>query len=174
MASTSFSYVLDASVFMEANRRYYPFDLCPGFWECLVQYAKVKRLVSIDRVRKEILAGNDELKTWASRSVPKSFFASTSDPAVTEWFGKMMRWVKSQPQFKPEAIAEFARAADGWVIAYAKAHGLTAVTQEEYAAEAKKTVPMPNVCRAFDVPYVNTFEMLRGLGSRFTWTPPLL
>ena len=37
----------------------------------------------------------------------------------------------------------------------------------EYAPDAKKKVPIPNVCIEFGVHYVNTFEMLRDLGEKF-------
>ena len=30
------SYLLDANVFIEAKKRYYGFDFCPGFWQWLV------------------------------------------------------------------------------------------------------------------------------------------
>jgi hypothetical protein len=51
-------------------------------------------------------------------------------------------------------------------MAYAAVNGLTVVTHEEYAPAAKKRVPMPNVCLEFDIPYVNTFEMLDELGVK--------
>jgi hypothetical protein len=31
---------------------------------------------------------------------------------------------------------------------------------------------MPNVCEAFGVRYVDTFDMLRAIKSRFTWLKP--
>ena len=37
------NYLLDANVFMEAHRRYYAFDLCPGFWECLLHHHRRRR-----------------------------------------------------------------------------------------------------------------------------------
>ena len=52
-------------------------------------------------------------------------------------------------------------------MAYAAANGLVVVTHEEFAADAKKKVPMPNVCIEFGVDYCNTFEMLLDLGVRF-------
>jgi len=78
-----------------------------------------------------------------------------------------MTWVNSEPQFAPAAKAQFASVADGWVIAFAKVNGLTVVTHEEYAADVKKKVPIPNVCLEFDVDYVNTFEMLEDLKVKF-------
>ena len=50
-------FALDANVFIEAYRRYYGLDLCPGFWICLHRYGVRQRVVSIDRVRTELLEG---------------------------------------------------------------------------------------------------------------------
>jgi hypothetical protein len=77
----------------------------------------------------------------------------------------MANWVQSEPQFTPEATAEFLSVADGWVAAYANTNGLVVVTHEEFAPDVKKKVPIPNVCIEFGVEYCNTFEMLRGLGQ---------
>jgi hypothetical protein len=64
-----------------------------------------------------------------------------------------------------------ASVADGWVLAYAKAHGYVVVTHEVFARDSKKKVPMPKVCQAFDIPFVNTFEMLKRMAVRFHWNP---
>jgi len=79
----------------------------------------------------------------------------------------MVIWMNSEAQFMPAAKAEFASAADGWVIAFAKVNGLIVVTHEDYAPDAKRKVPMPNVCLEFDVEYINTFEMLEDLKVKF-------
>jgi hypothetical protein len=48
---------------------------------------------------------------------------------------------------------------------------LTIVTQEVSAPESKKEVKIPDVCDAFEVPCIDTFEMLEKLGAQFTWKP---
>ena len=165
-------YVLDANVFIDAHRRYYAFDICPGFWDAVLHYHKAGRIISIDKVRKEILAG-DALEAWAKNNAPASLFSSTAEAAVTNHFAAMMQWVQAQAQFKPAAKAEFAGAADGWAAAYAKAYpDYVVVTHEEYARDAKKKVPLPNVCKQFGVLYVDTFMMLRDLNSQFQFSNP--
>jgi len=77
-----------------------------------------------------------------------------------------MAWVTAQGQFTDAAKEQFARGADGWLVAYAKAMGYVVVTQEQISADVRRRVPIPNVCTAFGVRYVDTFEMLRELGSR--------
>jgi hypothetical protein len=79
----------------------------------------------------------------------------------------MMKWVQGEPRFLPQARAQFAAAADGWLVAFARVYGLTVVTHEAYAPEAKNKVPIPNLCVEFKVDYCNTFEMLRDLNERF-------
>lgn len=160
-------YVLDANVFIEAHRRYYALDLCPGFWDCLEHFCGEAQLLSIDRVRGEIADG-DDLARWVA-DVTESLFASAADADIVRVYGKMMRWVQSQARFMEAAKAEFARAADGWLAAYASVCGATVVTHETFRPDAKKRVPLPNVCREFDVPFVNTFDMLRKLEVRFGW-----
>ncbi len=55
---------------------------------------------------------------------------------------------------------------------YAKAHNGVVVTHEEYAREARKRVPLPNVCKQFGVDYVDTFAVLRALEVEFQWEAP--
>jgi hypothetical protein len=170
--STSPTYVLDANVFIEAKRRYYALDLCPGFWDALLWHQVQGAIGSIDRVRAELLRGGDDLTDWVERTMPAVCFASTDSQDVVDRFGEIVAWVQAQPQFLPAAKAESARSADAWLIAYAKVTGRILVTHEVLAPGAQKNVPMPNVCEAFGVPYLDTFEMLRSLQTRFTWLSP--
>ena len=169
--TASHVYVLDANSFIEAKRRYYAFDLCPGFWEALRWHHEQGALVSIDQVKEELLRGNDDLAHWVQTVVPAACFASTDTPLVIDRFREIMVWVEAQPQFKPEAKAEFAQGADPWLIAHAKATGHLLVTHEAVAPESRRRVPIPNVCQAFGVSYLNRFAMLRLLQAQFTWQP---
>lgn len=158
-------FLLDANVFIEAARRYYAFDLLPQFWNALIEEAKDHRVSSIDRVKKEIQRGKDQLAEWAKNEFDFAF-APSDQPDVIDRFGFLMDWVNSQAQFNGAAKEEFARVADGWLVAYAEVNGLTLVTHEQYEPKSKKRVPIPNVCRVVDVPCVDTFQMLRALEIR--------
>lgn len=157
---TDKKYLLDANVFMEAKRRYYAFDICPGYWDCLVWHHQGGRVLSLDRVKQELKRGGDDLWEWAESVMPQACFASSDNPLVTGEFAQILAWVQVQAQFFPEAKAKFADDTDGWLIAYAKAKSLVLVTHEVLSPDARKTVPIPNVCEAFGVPYVDTFGML--------------
>ncbi|OHB37300.1 MAG: twitching motility protein PilT [Planctomycetes bacterium GWA2_50_13] len=162
------TYVLDADTFMQAARLYYAFDIAPPFWHALIQHAQTGTVLSIDRVKTEIDRGNDNLKNWA-KSHFHSWFASTDESDVIDAYRRVMQWAYGQTQFDDAAKAEFASTdnADAWLVAYALAKGCVLVTQEQFARDARNRIPLPNVCQAFGVHPVNTFEMLRTLGVRF-------
>lgn len=166
------NYALDANVFIQAHRRHYAFDICPGFWDCLPIHHAVGRIISIDKVRAELLEGGDEdaLEAWVKNTAPGTLFASTQHAGVSERFAEMMRWVATG-HYLLSAVSEFAAAADGWLAAYASVQGLTVVTHEEHRPERRNRVPLPTLCLQFGVPYLDTFSMLRDLGSRFTLAP---
>lgn len=160
-------YLLDANIFIQAHQTYYGRDMCPGFWDALVREHAAKRIFSIDRVKDELLSLDDDLSEWVKRIAPPTLFKGTADIKVAETFRDMLGWVQSEKQFTPAAKAEFAAAADGWLIAFAKVNGHVVVTHEQPAEESKKTVKIPNVCLEFGVDYENTFAMLRELRVQF-------
>ena len=160
-------YLLDANVFIEAARRYYAFDLVPGFWESLIQSASRDSIGSVDRVKQELEQGNDDLAEWVKNDFNDAFI-STNTEDVIQTFAEIMEWVEAQKQFSGAAKPVFAKGADGWLVAYAIVHDCIVVTQEVWKPDVRHRIPIPNVCRAFKVNYVDTFEMLRVLGLKFT------
>ena len=157
--------MLDANVFMAAWRDHYPIDLYPGFWQCLDRYSREGRLLSVDRVRAEILSP-DDLIGWVNENWADSFVFS-GETEVVDIFKEMQTWVQANRQYSPAARDEFARAADGWLAAYAKIHNAVVVTNEVFDPGIKRRVPIPNLCKQFNITYDSTVGMLRGLGVRF-------
>lgn len=160
-------YLLDANVFIEAAQRYYAFDLVPSFWRALVDHATTGELLSIDRVKNEIVRLDDDLAAWAKNEFGK-WFASTADDNVVAAYREIIIWSQAQPQFTAAAKQEFASVADGWLVAYAKANGCIVVTHEQYSGEIKRRVLIPNVCRAFSVHTSDPYSMLRSLGVKLS------
>ena len=160
-------YVLDANVFIEAARHYYAFDLVPAFWKCLVDHAKAGRIRSVDRVNKELQLLNDPLASWAQSEFGGAF-ASTDEEDVIGVYTDIINWAQDNEQFFDAAKADFARAADPWLVAYARVKKCVVVTHEQPAPYAKKDIKLPDVCLTFSVSFINTFEMLRELGVCFS------
>lgn len=162
-------YIVDSNVFITAKNLYYPFDICPGFWESIIRRHQQGRVYSIDRVRSELLAGREteDLVQWVKNHLPAGFFLDTSGGEVTSAYGDIMLRVQRSAQFFDNAKAQFATGADGWLVAYARVHDAIVVTTEQPSPEAKSRVPLPNVCEEFGVTYTNPFAMLRELGVQF-------
>jgi len=155
-------YLLDANVFIEASRRYYAFDLAPAFWNVLISLARNGKIQSIDRVQNEILRGDDDLAAWVDNEFSGAF-VSTNDESVIEAYRAIIAWVQSSNQYSDAAKRQFAEGADGWLVAYAKQNGCKVVTQETLNQNIRNRIPIPNVCQAFGVSFVDTFRMLRDL-----------
>ena len=156
-------YLLDANVLIEAKNRYYAFDIAPGFWDWLDRAHQHSTACSIDAVRNELLSGNDELATWAQANA--AFFRPV-DQGTTRHFGALTAWATSR-SFTQAAIAEFTNAnADYLLIAYAREHQHTVVTQERSQPTSKKRVLIPDACMAMGVRTTDTFQMLRQTGAR--------
>ncbi len=64
------------------------------------------------------------------------------------------------------AKRRFIRKADPWLNAKAMVSGATVVNQEKDAPQATSSIKIPDVCRAFWVPCVNTFDLLRTRGAQ--------
>jgi hypothetical protein len=159
-------YVLDSNIFIEASRRYYAFDLAPKFWTELEVFAETGEVVSIDRVKRELEAGHDDLAKWVKKEY-QGAFKSTETRSVCEAFAEMVQWSVEQNRFLPKALAEFSEVADGWVVAFARVNNLTVVTHERADSNQRNRIVIPAVCEVFDVPYIQTFGMLRDLGVKF-------
>ena len=79
----------------------------------------------------------------------------------------IMTWIQAQPQFLLAAKSAFAAGADGWLVAYAKVQGFVIATDEVPNPNVRRRIPIPNVCDAFGVDYIDTFDLMRALGARF-------
>ena len=171
MSAIPEKYVLDANAFIQAKRRFYGLDFCPGYWATLIWHQRQERVCSIDKVQDELLRGGDDLAQWAGQQFGAAAFAETSTPEVAAVYSQMLAWVMAQPHFHESAKTEFQQVADGWLAAYAKAKGHVVVTLEEYDPLRRNKVPLVNVCRAFDVATITPFELLRRLDVKLNWQP---
>ena len=68
------TYLVDSDIFITAKNLYYPFDICPGFWKCVVHHHRKGRVFSVDRVRSELLAGHTCWNTASSMFRLEEFF----------------------------------------------------------------------------------------------------
>ncbi len=136
----------------------------PGFWLTLEHQAGAGRLASIDRIQDDLEKGNDALADWAKAH--EDVFLSTDSDGVLARYAELMQWVHGQDGLQDAAKFAYASAEDGWLVAYASAKRWVVVTHEQPSPYARRRVPIPTVCEAAGVRFVNLFEMLRGLGVK--------
>jgi Domain of unknown function (DUF4411) len=162
-------YCLDTSVYIQAYRTYYAFDLAPGFWRSLEENAGKGVLVSPSSVYTELVKGDDDLAKWAKEHKEEIF--SEPDQKVVEALREIADFSNSRYQDK-HWVRDFLAGADPWVIAYAKVHDLTVVAMEsskgseEINQQSKQIIgkiKIPNMCEHFGVKCISTFEMVRTL-----------
>ena len=89
--------------------------------------------------------------------------------AVVSTYMDIMMWIQRHSRYLDLAKANFATGADGWLVAYARVHGSTVVTNEQSAPESRREVKLPNVCDQFGVRRDNMFAMLQALNVQFDW-----
>lgn len=159
-------FVLDTNVLIEAHRRYYSFDIAPCFWRVILELANEGHIMSIDRVKQEIMSTDkeDALQKWSDSNFNR-WFVPTDNEEVFESYGEIIDWSIGEGHYYDYAKTEFAGIADSWVVAFAKTYNCIVVTQEQYSRDARKRILIPNACKAFGVDYMNTFEMLRKLNA---------
>lgn len=159
-------HLLDANTLIEAKNRYYGMKICPGYWSWLVLQNQVFELASIVPVKDELTRGRDELADWAKDN--PVLFHDISDAPTQHAFAQLVEAIAPlSAAMKVGALDEFLSGADPWLIAKAMSTGATVVTHEVLNLEVKRKFIIPNICRMFDVPYMNTFELLTSLRAEF-------
>ena len=156
-------YLLDANVFIQAKNLQYGFDFCPAFWDWLVLENSKGQVFSIEKVGDEILAGADELSSWAAARGPGLFLPP--DPKVLPALAAVSDWVTGQG-YESAAVSTFLLLADYYLVAHALAHGHTVVTHE-VPSESVRKVKIPNVCIGLGIKFMTPYEMLRVEKARF-------
>lgn len=156
------AYLLDANVFIQAKNLHCGFDFCPAFWDWIEAANDDGSVMSIDRVRDELLGGDDDLVTWAQER--PAFFVE-ADPGMLPHLQAVSRWANGTG-YEPAAISTFLQVADYYLVGSGLAHGHVVVTHEVVAHSTKK-LKIPNACIALSVGCVTPFEMLRGQRAPF-------
>lgn len=155
------AYLLDANTFIEAKDTYYGLDFCPGYWDWLDRANTNGRVFSIERIQRELAAGNDTLAAWAKAKGP-GFFLAPDAPLVAA-LTSVATWA-SGGQYPPAAVNQFFQAADYYLVAHALAHGHVVVTRERPGAT--KRIKIPDACIGLGVTCMSPFELLRAEGVR--------
>jgi hypothetical protein len=157
-------YLLDANVFIEAKNRHYGLDFCPAFWDWLIDRHKAGVIFSIDKVKQELLASQDELSTWAA-GCDKTFFSPIANNTTAAAMAAVSQWATGQ-SYQQSAVNEFLGKPDYYLVAHGLATQLVVVTHEKKSPSLKK-IKIPDACAGVGVECKTPFEMLSIEGARF-------
>ena len=158
-------YVLDANVFIEAKNSYYKFDICPAFWDWLIQQNGRSTVYSVEKVYEELQRVDDDLLEWAEQR-GEGFFLQP-DPATEDALRTVANTVGSG-RYDPAATRAFLKTADYYLVAEAYAKGYTVITREVRSnSRSRSRIKIPNVCDELRITCLSPYDMLSNQRARF-------
>ncbi len=158
-------YWLDANVYIDSANRFYPFDIAPKFWGFLDELAANGKISSPRIVYDEVERhANNNLLQWIMARKNTALF-SPSDRFVQNRLTEINLYVVEN--YDQVEAGKFLAGADTWLIAHARQYGGRVVTFETLVGPESRKAKIPNVCKHFDVEYMDLFGMLRALGFTF-------
>ncbi len=163
--------LIDASVIIDANARYYAMEFCPGFWDWLTAALTDESVVLIPAVRDELTPRSPLLSRWLRDD------ARVGAPAIQTALTDAHRFVRStiqQMDCTSESREKFLAGADFQLVSYAVAGNHRVVTREvpEDPGKKNKRLKIPDLCDRLSVPCIGPFRMLREHGVRLEWARP--
>lgn len=159
-------YLLDTNFLIQAER-YYPQDIFPSFWSKFRELIEDETVALHVTVLEEIYKNEDDLSDWM-KSVPKFTPIDISEKAFNKYL-ELCAWAKNPQQgYTQSAIATFEdnHHADAWICAECAVSGFVLVSNEKFS-NTPNNVKIPNVCEAFQIEYLSSFDFMRLKGFRF-------
>lgn len=121
---------------------------------------------TIGPVRDEILGHGDQLSEWMHARKDGPWILSVDDAETQRAFADIVNQLAGSPYLQA-GIDRFLAGADPWLVAKAQVTGARLITHEVKNLEARRKVPIPNVCEPLGVAWENTFEFLRRKAACF-------
>jgi len=156
-------FYMDTNILIEAKNRYYSFDLAPSFWTWLDTEIAKGNIQTSTQVYNELSVGNDDLTSWVKARYPSPLFIPPSASAQ-HIFSQISTHVIAN--YSQAEATHFLTGADPWVIAQAKDAGYSIVTLERLVGGNSMKIKIPNIADHFQVPWCDTFTMMRALGAK--------
>ncbi len=151
------AYSLDTSGILDAWVRFYPPDVFPTIWSNMDGAAKDGTILVVDEVVRELERKDDGIHQWIKE---RPSMIVPIDAQIQSLVGQIMaRYPRLVDNRKHRS------GCDPWVIALARARGLTVVTAEKPTNTLHKP-KIPDVCRALGVACLEIVELFRERGWR--------
>jgi hypothetical protein len=156
-------YLFDSDVLISSARLHYHPNYCEAFWEWITAGHQAGLFFSIDKVKSELLDGDeDPLHAWVESPALRSFFQSSLS-SLPVWAKLSQEAHNPTRKFMMAAKAKFLNAdkADAWLIAYA-AHNqnFTIITNEASAPNSIRDIKLPDASSWLNVPTTKNHPVL--------------
>ena len=149
---------LDTSGILDAWVRHYPPDVFPTIWSSMDVSAKNGEIFVIDEVVRELERKDDDIYKWVKQReamvVPIDAEVQSQLMEIMSKYSRLVDTKKNRSGCDP------------WVIALARARGLTVVTGEKATGNLKKP-KIPDVCKELGVPCLEIVDFFRKQGWRW-------
>ncbi len=151
-------YSFDTSSFLNGQRDLFPPTIFPTLWENIEGMIATGTVRSVDLVRDELEGKDDDVPRWA-KAQPALFVPLTEDVqlAVREVLAAHRKLI---------GVGSGRSGADPFVIALARVHGGTVVTEELLSRNLTKP-KIPDVCDAMRIRRLNLMQFIQEQGWIF-------
>ena len=165
-------YLLDSSVFIEAEKRYYPKNLCPGFWDSVSRCFNDGFAMSLDQVQDEISKQDDHIELTLIELCGEDFFLDSGSAAIISEVARITVNLKDRNKYTQPTLMDMERGADLYLIAVCFLNNWTLVTEEkESPYPNQKTgqykAKIPAICQDFNIRCLRTTEFLIEMNHRY-------
>lgn len=162
-------YLLDTNIFIESHKRFYNMAVFPCFWAGLVTMAQNGIIFTIDKVKDEVYAGKDDIKTWFKNNFPANAVLPVDEVTMAA-YQRVQTTVRNTGKYKSSALNGYAAdtLADPFICAYALGHGNISIVSYEISKPSSQTeIKIPDVCNLIGIPCLQIYEMLLALHATF-------
>lgn len=164
-------YLIDSNTFVAPHRGYAPIDVAISLWSKIKDMADEGIICSIDMVRKELYANDDELKHWLQSNVGNEFFLDFATDGTTRRLSEIINWAGSAISYTDKAKEKFMRMdkADIYLAAFASINSIewTVVSFESTNHFGSSEIKLPDVCSQFGTKCITLQNMFRELKDTY-------
>lgn len=163
-------YILDSNCFITPHRGYCPIDVAISLWNKIKDLATSNIIVSLDKVKNELFANNDELKRWFINNIPNSFFMEFGGEAINK-LQEVIQKAANSTFYTERAKEKYIKLdkADIYLTAFASTNPQewTIVTLETSEPNRKNEIKLPQACNAYNIHCISLTDMFRELHQTF-------
>ena len=152
-------YILDSSVLIEANNRYYGMDFCPAFWDFILDLNKKGKLFLIDKSVQTISNIDERIKIWIKNNGTEYILKTDEmDSIKIKELTTYIKGINCQDHIKKDFLNSDSFYLFAYILSNKEDYILISFENlNPYATNIK----LPNLCKYFKITYTSIYQFLR-------------